>query len=150
MITGDIREPELLRPADAAALLGIKPRTLANWADARIVTPIMTAGGHRRYRAADIEKLRAGDDAEASPTQPSVPVTAGSVPRRNAGSYERRGRPLTEAEIAALAAAETAPEWAELAAGYQDDGSSIRQIAAATGTLPATVAARITRLRRQT
>lgn len=149
MTSDGVEEEELLRPGAAAKLLGIKTRTLANWSDAGIVSPIVTVGGHRRYREVDIEKLRAADDTTASSTGPTPPKTARSVPRRNAGSFARRGRPLTQAEVQLLVAAETARGWAELAAGYQADGSSIRQIAAATGTLPATVAARIARLKRR-
>lgn len=60
----------------------------------------------------------------------------------------RRGRALTPAEVAKLADAPTIQAWAERAADYQANGSSIRQIAACSGTLPATVAARISRHRR--
>jgi len=127
--------------------LGVEPRTLANWADAGILAAITTVGGHRRYRAADVTAMidRARHQREAhSERRGNKPVESEPI-GHSRGSFARRGRALTEAEVAKLAAAPSVHKWAELAASFQANGSSIRQIAAATGTLPATVAARISR-----
>lgn len=119
-----------LLPRAAAALLGVSTHTLADWADAGILRALVTPGGHRRYPAAEVRRM----------------IEPGSVVAgRNHGAAARRGRPLTESEVNRLANEPDLNLWAALAAGYQADGSSIRQIAAAAGMKPATVAARITR-----
>ena len=51
-------EPEWVTPAEAADLLGVHPRTLANYADRGLVaTTRLTVSGHRRYRLADLRAL---------------------------------------------------------------------------------------------
>jgi len=48
----------MLRPGDAAKLLGVTTRTLANWTDQGRLNAIRLPGrGGRRYRRADIEAL---------------------------------------------------------------------------------------------
>lgn len=137
---------ELLRPGVAAKRLGVSTRTLADWADAGVIAAVVTAGGHRRYWATDIDTITLQARAAAATEESSTPTPSSPLPAaRTFGSRARRGRALTETEIATLTAATTIRAWAELAAHCQANGSSIRQIAAATGTLPATVAARITR-----
>jgi len=49
----------LLTPAQAAARLGVTPRTLARWADAGRLVGVRTPGGHRRYPAAAVRDLAA-------------------------------------------------------------------------------------------
>lgn len=48
---------ELLRPGDAARLLGCSTHTLANWSDSGKLRAIRLLGGDRRYRRADIIAL---------------------------------------------------------------------------------------------
>lgn len=48
---------DLLKPGDAAAILGVTTRALANWADAGRLDAIKLPGGSRRYRRADVEAL---------------------------------------------------------------------------------------------
>lgn len=58
----------LLKPSEAARLLGVRPTTLASWARAGRLTAQVTPGGHRRYRAADIYAIieaSGGTDADA-------------------------------------------------------------------------------------
>lgn len=45
----------LLTPRAAAARLGVKPRTLARWADLTLLTVRRTFGGHRRYLETEID-----------------------------------------------------------------------------------------------
>jgi len=87
-----VTEPEAgpMRPGPAAKLLGITTRTLADWSDAGIISAIVTPGGHRRYREADIEELL---HPSATPKPPTRAQAAG-----NHGATARRGRPLTDAE----------------------------------------------------
>lgn len=49
---------ELLLIRDAAAQLGVSVATLRRWADAGKVPAARMPSGHRRFRAADVAKLR--------------------------------------------------------------------------------------------
>lgn len=50
----------------AAALVGVDERTIRRWADeGRLPVAFTTAGGHRRYRIADLEQLKESSDAPA-------------------------------------------------------------------------------------
>ena len=135
----------MLRPGTAAAMLGVTTHTLAQWADAGIIGVVLTPGAHRRYRAADVAQLSAQRHTSAPSTEagPHTPARPGTAAPQHASP--RRGRPLTTDEIAHLAATATIQKWAQLAASYQADGTSIRQIAAGAGIKAATVAARIRR-----
>lgn len=48
---------ELLTTGEVAELFGVTPRTVARWADAGKLTPVLTLGGHRRLRASEVEDL---------------------------------------------------------------------------------------------
>lgn len=52
-------DEDILLPHEAAAVLGVTSKTLARWAAAGKVPCITTLGGHRRFRVADIEVVRA-------------------------------------------------------------------------------------------
>jgi transposase len=52
----DPDEP-LLRPREVAALFGVRPATIARWARMGRLQPLLTPGGHRRYRASDVREL---------------------------------------------------------------------------------------------
>ncbi len=54
----------LLTPAEVAARFRVDPKTVTRWAKAGKLSSIRTLGGHRRYRATEIEALLAstGDD----------------------------------------------------------------------------------------
>ena len=56
----------LLTPAEVAALFRVDRRTVTRWAKAGKLTSILTLGGHRRYREAEVRALLAG-----IPQQPS-------------------------------------------------------------------------------
>ncbi len=51
------RDEKLLSPSEVARLFGVHPKTVARWAEAGQLTPYRTLGGHRRYRAGEVEKL---------------------------------------------------------------------------------------------
>ncbi len=46
-----------LTPAEACALAGVAPTTLKRWADAGVLAHVKTAGGHRRFVRADLERF---------------------------------------------------------------------------------------------
>ncbi|TDC07168.1 BldC family transcriptional regulator, partial [Actinomadura bangladeshensis] len=49
--------PELLTPAEVAALFRVDPKTVTRWARQKKLSSIRTVGGHRRYRAAEVYEL---------------------------------------------------------------------------------------------
>lgn len=49
--------PDLLTPAEVAALFRVKPKTISRWAAEHMIESIRTPGGHRRYRSADVRAL---------------------------------------------------------------------------------------------
>jgi transposase len=58
-------EDALLRPREVAAIFGVRPTTIARWAREGKLTPLLTPGGHRRYRPSDIREVLDG----ANPTE---------------------------------------------------------------------------------
>ena len=50
-------EPGFLRPAEVADLLSVSPKTVSRWAKEGKLPFLRTLGGHRRYPAAEIQKL---------------------------------------------------------------------------------------------
>jgi hypothetical protein len=64
-------EPDepLLRPREVATLFGVRPTTIARWARMGRLHPLLTPGGHRRYRASDLRELRDPDETHAEQQQ---------------------------------------------------------------------------------
>ena len=60
MNTPRIETDELLKPAEAAAILFVDPKTVTRWAIAGKVTSIRTPGGHRRFLKSEILELVRG------------------------------------------------------------------------------------------
>ncbi len=55
-------DPErLLTPREVAAMFRVDPKTVTRWAQAGKLQYVRTLGGHRRYRASDVESLLAGE-----------------------------------------------------------------------------------------
>ena len=52
----------LLTPREVAAMFRVDPKTVTRWAQAGKLEYVRTLGGHRRYRAADVESLLAGGE----------------------------------------------------------------------------------------
>ena len=51
-------DPEvLLTPSEVASLFRVDPKTVTRWAKAGKLTAIRTLGGHRRYRASEVNAL---------------------------------------------------------------------------------------------
>lgn len=49
--------PDLLTPAEVAALFRVDPKTVTRWAKGNKLSSIRTIGGHRRYRACEVYEL---------------------------------------------------------------------------------------------
>ena len=67
-----MRQPEpeaLLTPAEVAALFRVDPKTVTRWAKAGKLSAIRTLGGHRRYRAAEVQALLAGLETDKQPPE---------------------------------------------------------------------------------
>lgn len=47
----------LLTPSEVASMFRVDPKTVTRWAKAGKLTPIRTLGGHRRYRASEVNAL---------------------------------------------------------------------------------------------
>jgi excisionase family DNA binding protein len=50
----------LLTPVEVARLFRVNPKTVTRWADSGHINSLRTAGGHRRFRQADVRELMAG------------------------------------------------------------------------------------------
>lgn len=75
---GSVRPPEpepLLTPAEVAAIFRVDPKTVTRWAQAGKLSSIRTLGGHRRYRAAEVQALL-GDLATGGPRSADPPASA--------------------------------------------------------------------------
>ncbi len=67
---GPPEAPEkLLTPAEVAALFRVDPKTVTRWAKAGKLSSIRTLGGHRRYRASEVQALL-DHNQPSPPTQP--------------------------------------------------------------------------------
>lgn len=49
---------ELISPKEAARMLGVTTTSLVNWEKSEKLTACRTPGGHRRYKLAEIMKLK--------------------------------------------------------------------------------------------
>ncbi|MBI1349680.1 MAG: BldC family transcriptional regulator [Actinomycetales bacterium] len=57
MSTAANESEHLLTPAEVAALFRVDPKTVTRWAKAGKLSSIRTLGGHRRYRASEVQAL---------------------------------------------------------------------------------------------
>lgn len=57
-MTEQNRPERLLSPGEVADILGVDPKTVARWAVAGSIPFTRTVGGHRRYKPADVYRLR--------------------------------------------------------------------------------------------
>jgi excisionase family DNA binding protein len=74
-VTNTETPDELLTPGQAAALIGITPDTLGDWAR-KGVLPFQRVrpGGHRRFRRSDVDALikAAAEDSTTTPSRASA------------------------------------------------------------------------------
>ena len=64
-----------LTPAEVAAVFRVDPKTVTRWAVAGKLTAVRTLGGHRRYRASEVQDLLRNS---TQPQWSATSVTAGS------------------------------------------------------------------------
>jgi excisionase family DNA binding protein len=61
----DLRDTDgemLLTPGEVAQIFRVNPKTVSRWARAGKISTIRTLGGHRRFRAGDVEALVAATE----------------------------------------------------------------------------------------
>ena len=49
-------ERELLTPSEVASMFRVNPKTVTRWARAGRISSITTLGGHRRFKASEIQQ----------------------------------------------------------------------------------------------
>ncbi|HLI28700.1 MAG TPA: helix-turn-helix domain-containing protein [Chloroflexota bacterium] len=86
-------EPAWLSIRQAAARLGVSPATLRLWTAAGKIHAQVTAGGHRRYAAAEIARLQTGARAAEWETAAAALVTALRARYARLGRQEVQRRP---------------------------------------------------------
>ncbi len=50
-------EHELLTPSEVAVMFRVDPKTVTRWARAGRLSSIRTIGGHRRFRASEVQRF---------------------------------------------------------------------------------------------
>ena len=64
-----VENPErLLTPGEVALMFRVDPKTVTRWASAGRIGSIRTPGGHRRFRASEIDGLLADLTVDSSPS----------------------------------------------------------------------------------
>ena len=58
----------LLTPGEVALMFRVDPKTVTRWASAGRIGSIRTPGGHRRFRASEVNGLLADLTVESSPS----------------------------------------------------------------------------------
>ncbi len=68
MTTRPLDPEALLTPAEVATMFRVDPKTVTRWAKSGKLSSIRTLGGHRRYRASEVQSLLEGAEQKAEPT----------------------------------------------------------------------------------
>ena len=55
-VPGEAADDPLLTPSEVAEMFRVNPKTVTRWARAGKLTAIRTLGGHRRFRASEIQR----------------------------------------------------------------------------------------------
>ncbi|MDO5627145.1 MAG: BldC family transcriptional regulator [Mobilicoccus sp.] len=69
---------DLMTPAEVAALFRVDPKTVTRWAVAGKLQSLRTLGGHRRYRASEVQALLAEASGQSARVPESAPAPAES------------------------------------------------------------------------
>lgn len=64
----------LLTPAEVASMFRVTPKTVTRWAEAGKLPVLRTLGGHRRFPAGAVFRLRAALDKPADPDDAADPA----------------------------------------------------------------------------
>lgn len=55
-----MKRMDLLKPGEVAAILRVDPKTVTRWAAQGKIGYVKTLGGHRRFRAEDVQAILNG------------------------------------------------------------------------------------------
>jgi excisionase family DNA binding protein len=117
---------KLLTPAETAAKFRVDPKTVTRWARAGKITAIRTLGGHRRYKASEVEALMGRPEPEPDPLGTPVRSLWGAVPSGPAALARKR---LTAAGIDTVGDLITLDAGALAAIGIRDEALSAVRLA---------------------
>ena len=81
---------KLISIGKASELLGLDKRTLLRWEDSNKLTSVRTAGGHRRYRLSDIEKLQGISTKEDLTSEVAIYCRVSSHDQKKKGDLDRQ------------------------------------------------------------
>lgn len=86
----------LLTVSDAAQRLGVTKKTLQVWDNDGKLTALRTAGGHRRYRQSDVDKLQGLETEESNLNSVCVYCRVSSQDQKQKGDLDRQKARLLE------------------------------------------------------
>ena len=87
---------KLITITDAASQLGVTKKTLQDWDRDRKMVALRTAGGHRRYRQSDIEKLQGIEREALDRNQVVVYCRVSSQDQKQKGDLDRQIKALQQ------------------------------------------------------
>lgn len=70
---------DLLTPSEVAQLFAVNPKTVTRWAQMGRLTVVRTLGGHRRFPAAQVRMLLAGNRTTATAPSTVAMTTRGAA-----------------------------------------------------------------------
>jgi MerR family transcriptional regulator, light-induced transcriptional regulator len=107
-------DAKLLTSAQAAELLGVGPTTVKRWADAGLIACVKTAGKHRRFPRAEVERLLGAppEPMKSAITVVSAPEVASWIKRLTGDATAH------EVQAALLAARAQAVGWWQVADSF--------------------------------
>jgi hypothetical protein len=87
----NLDDDALLRPREVAAVFGVRTATIARWAREGRLTPLLTPGGHRRYRSLDVRNVLRGDEPDENSGEPDKAEDMAHDAGPDTGSGRNRG-----------------------------------------------------------
>jgi len=87
-----MNDEDLLTTTEAARVAGVGPSSVKRWADLNLIPCIRTAGGHRRFRRADLERFLNKNPSEAALAREVTSDTDWLTLFQDASAYELQGQ----------------------------------------------------------
>ena len=103
---------KLVSISQAADMLGVSQKIMRIWDDAGKVEAVRTAGGHRRYRRSEIEKLQGIKPEEAVKVEEKICLYArvSSHEQKAKGDLDRQKTRITEYAVKKGISLHTSPQ----------------------------------------
>ena len=79
-----------------SAILDITPKTLRIWDKEGKLKPVLTSGGHRRYKESDIKKITGETEKESSVKECATYARVFSLKQKTSGDLDRQSQRLSE------------------------------------------------------